>query len=266
MLLIIGQGYSGRHIADAARAGGMKVVGVRRTAADGILAFDDRAVADAIAGASHILSSVPPTRDAREDPVLQRFGAQLRAHRGWLGYLSSTGVYGDRGGAWVDEASPVGSGRRAERTRADLAWQALGAAVFRLPGIYGPGRSAIDQVRAGTARRVDSPGQRFNRIHVDDIAGAVLRAADAGFTGVLNVVDELPAEPRHVTEFACRLLGVAPPPLAALDFDSLRPMAHVFWKERRLVSGHLLKRALGYRLRHPDYKAGLSAIRKGAAR
>jgi nucleoside-diphosphate-sugar epimerase len=166
----------------------------------------------------------------------------------------------------VDEASPVGSGRRAERTRADLAWQALGAAVFRLPGIYGPGRSAIDQVRAGTARRVDSPGQRFNRIHVDDIAGAVLRAADAGFTGVLNVVDELPAEPRHVTEFACRLLGVAPPPLAALDFDSLRPMAHVFWKERRLVSGHLLKRALGYRLRHPDYKAGLSAIRKGAAR
>lgn len=262
MLLILGQGYSGRHIAAAARAAGLDVLGVRRSASDGVLAFDDPAVADAVAGATHILSSVPPAAASGADPVLDRFGAQLEAHKGWLGYLSSTGVYGDRGGAWVDEASPIGGGRRAGRTQADLAWQALGATVFRLPGIYGPGRSAIDQVRAGTARRVFSPGQRFNRIHVDDIAGAVLAAAGAGLRGALNVVDELPAEPRLLTEYACRLLGAEPPALTPLDFATLPPAAHVFWKERRLVSGLRLKRALGYRLCHPDYKAGLRAIRE----
>lgn len=262
MLLIVGQGYSGRYIAEAARAAGHRVLGVKRSAADGALAFDDPAVADAIAGATYILSSVPPGGEAGGDPVLERFGPLLKAHRGWLGYLSSTGVYGDRGGAWVDEASPVGGGRRADRTAADLGWQALGAAVFRLPGIYGPGRSAIDQVLAGTARRVDSPGQRFNRIHVADIAGAVLRAADARFRGVLNVVDELPAEPRQVTEYACRLLGAPLPPLTPLDFTAMSPFAQSFWTERRLVSGLRLKRQLGYRLRHPDYKAGLNNIRE----
>ena len=261
MLLILGQGFTGHHIAAAARARGHGVLGVRRSAEAGVLAFDDPAVAEAIRAASHILSSVPPSGEQQgEDPVLQRFRPLLEKHGGWLGYLSSTGVYGDAGGAWVDEHSAVGHGRRTGRTAADLEWQALGAAVFRLPGIYGPGRSALDQVRAGTARRIDRPGHRFSRAHVEDIAGAALAAMEAGWKGPLNIVDERPDEPARVTEYACRLLGAAPPPLKTLDEAALPPFARSFWQERRLVSGERLKRALGYRLKYPDYKAGLGAI------
>lgn len=263
MLLILGQGYSGGFIAAAARAAGHRVLGVRRRAADGCLAVDDPAVEDAIAEAAFILASVPPDPDSGADPVLARFGDRLRRHRGWLGYLSSTGVYGDTGGAWVDESAPVGGGRRSARAAADLGWQALGAAIFRLPGIYGPGRSALDQVRSGSARRIDRPGHRFNRVHVADIAGAVLAALEAGAAGIFNLVDERPAEPRHVTEFACGLIGAPLPPLEPLEFAALSPMARGFWAERRLVASARLAKCLGYRLRHPDYKAGLTAIRAG---
>ena len=261
MLLILGQGFSGHHIATAARAAGLDVLGVKREAARDILAFDDPAVASAINSATHILSSVPPGGEQQgEDPVLARFGPLIRQHGGWLGYLSSTGVYGDANGAWVDEHSAVGNGRRAGRTAADLQWQQLGAAVFRLPGIYGPGRSALDQVRNGTARRIDRPGHRFSRIHVADIAGAVVAAMQADWRGPLNIVDERPAEPAHVTEYACRLLGAPLPPLMQLDDAGMPPFARSFWQERRLVSGQRLRTALGYRLQFPDYKAGLTAI------
>ncbi len=266
MLLILGQGYSGDRIAAAARAAGHNVLGVRRTAGPGVLAFDDPALPDAIAAADYLLSSVPPDGATGDDPVLARFGSALAARRGWLGwlgYLSSTGVYGDTGGAFVDESAAVGTGRRTARTAADLGWQALGATVFRLPGIYGPGRSALDAVRDGSARRVDRPGHRFNRIHVDDIAGAVLAGLEAGAGGIFNVVDEAPAEPRHVTEYACRLLGAPWPALQPVDTAALSPMARGFWTERRLVAGRTLATKLGYRLQYPDYKAGLTAIRAG---
>ena len=263
MLLILGQGYSGTVIARAARAAGHEVLGVRRSPAEGQLGFDDPRLPDVIRRATHILSSVPPDSATGQDPVCARFGPLLARHGGWLGYLSSTGVYGDTGGAWVDEAAPVGAGRRSARTAADLGWQALGAAIFRLPGIYGPGRSALDQVRAGTARRIDRPGHRFSRIHVDDIAGAVLAAASVGATGVFNIVDRLPAEPRHVTEYACGLLGMPLPPLAPIDLAGLSSVARAFWTERRCVAGARLERETGYRLRHPDYKAGLTAILAG---
>lgn len=266
MLLILGQGYSGAFIAAAARSAGMMVLGVRRSAAPGCISFDDPALGEALGSASHILSSVPPESASGEDPMLARFGPALKARKGWLGYLSSTGVYGDTGGAFVDETAPVGAGRRTARTAADLGWQALGATIFRLPGIYGPGRSALDQVRAGTARRVDRPGHRFNRIHVEDIAGAVLAAMDADAGGIFNIVDEAPAEPRHVTEFACGLLGAPMPPLLPIDMAALSPMARGFWAERRLVAGRKLGDKLGYRLRHPDYKTGLTAIRTGERR
>ncbi|TPE60541.1 SDR family NAD(P)-dependent oxidoreductase [Sandaracinobacter neustonicus] len=262
MLLILGQGYSGTFIARAAHAAGQQVLGVRRQGGEGLIAFDDPALPDAIASASHILSSIPPDSSGA-DPVLTRFHGLLAHHGGWLAYLSSTGVYGDAGGAWVDEATPIGSGRREARTEADLGWQALGATIFRLPGIYGPGRSALDQVRAGTARRIDRPGHRFSRIHVADIAGAVLAAMQQRAQGIFNITDDLPAEPRHVTEFACRLLGAPLPPLLPLDDATLPPMARAFWTERRCVSGRKLARETGYRLRHPDYKAGLLAILKG---
>lgn len=266
MLLILGQGYSGFVLAEAARAAGHQVLGVKRQAAGGVIAFDDPALPDAIRAASHILSSVPPDGATGHDPVLDRFGAELKGHEGWVGYLSSTGVYGDTGGAWVDETAAVGGGRRSARTEADLGWQALGAAIFRLPGIYGPGRSALDQVRGGAARRVDRPGHRFNRVHVDDIAGAVLAAIAAQAKGIFNVVDRLPAEPRHVTEFACGLLGAPLPPLAPIELANLGPMARGFWTERRAVAGFRLERETGYRLRHPDYKAGLTAIHVGEQR
>jgi nucleoside-diphosphate-sugar epimerase len=238
------------------------VLGVKRQAGDGVMAFDDPALADAVRAASHVLSSVPPDGATGQDPMLERFGALLDSHGGWVGYLSSTGVYGDTGGAWVDESAPVGGGRRSARTEADLGWQAIGATIFRLPGIYGPGRSALDQVRAGTARRVDRPGHRFNRIHVDDIAGAVLAAIGAGAKGIFNVVDRLPAEPRHITEFACGLLGAPLPPLAPIALANLSPMARGFWTERRAVAGARLERETGYRLTHPDYKSGLTAIHR----
>lgn len=276
MLLILGQGYSGTALASAARAAGLEVLGVKRRASDGVMAFDDPALPAAIRAASHILSSVPPDSATGTDPMLDRFADLLRGHRGWVGYLSSTGVYGDTGGAWVDESAPVGApgggpdllktARRSARTEADLGWQAIGATIFRLPGIYGPGRSALDQVRNGTARRVDRPGHRFNRIHVDDIAGAVLAAIEAEARGIFNVVDRLPAEPRHVTEFACNLLGAPLPPLAPIELANLSPMARGFWTERRAVAGLRLERETGYRLRHPDYKSGLTAIHLGEQR
>ena len=266
MLLILGQGYSGAVIASAARAAGQTVLGVKRQAADGVIAFDDPALPHAIAAATHILSSVPPDGATARDPMLDRFGTLLKGHGGWIGYLSSTGVYGDTGGAWVDESAPVGGGRRSARTEADLGWQALGATIFRLPGIYGPGRSALDQVRAGKARRVDRPGHRFNRIHVDDIAGAVLACAGARAGGIFNVVDRLPAEPAHVIEYACGLLRAPLPPLEPIELAALSPMARGFWTERRAVAGYRLERETGYRLTHPDYKTGLTAIHIGAQR
>lgn len=263
MLLILGQGYSGSALAGAARAAGHDVLGVKRQAADGVMAFDDPALPGAIRAATHILSSVPPDGATGRDPVLDGFGELLKGHGGWVGYLSSTGVYGDTGGAWVDESAPVGGGRRSARTEADLGWQAIGATIFRLPGIYGPGRSALDQVRTGQARRVDRPGHRFNRVHVEDIAGAVLAAMEAGAKGIFNVVDRLPAEPRYVTEFACDLLGAPLPPLEPIELQNLSPMARGFWTERRAVAGFRLERETGYRLAHPDYKAGLTAIHAG---
>lgn len=263
MLLILGQGYSGAALAAAARAAGIEVLGVKRQAFDGVMAFDDPALPQAIRAASHILSSVPPDGATGRDPMLDRFGDLLRSHGGWVGYLSSTGVYGDTGGAWVDESAPVGGGRRSARTEADLGWQAVGATIFRLPGIYGPGRSALDQVRGGTVRRVDRPGHRFNRIHVEDIAGAVLAAIAARAKGIFNVVDRLPAEPRQVTEFACGLLGAPLPPLEPIELANLSPMARGFWTERRAVAGFRLERETGYRLTHPDYKSGLTAIHLG---
>lgn len=262
MLLILGQGYSGNHIAAAAHAAGQQVIGVRRTAdrAAGILAFDDPALPALIRTAPALLSSVPPDGATGTDPVLIRFSADLAARTGWTGYLSSTGVYGDTAGAFVDETAPVGSGRRTARTAADLGWQAIGATILRLPGIYGPGRSALDQVAAGSARRIDRPGHRFNRIHVADIAGATTALVAAGARGIFNIVDDLPAEPRHITEFACRLAGAPLPPLEPLDAAGLSPMALGFWSERRCVTGARLPRMTGYRLLHPDYKSGLTAI------
>jgi nucleoside-diphosphate-sugar epimerase len=250
-LFIFGLGYSAKRIKRSLERLGWAVSG---TGQDGDLAFaDDEAVHAALGQATHVLSSVPPADEA--DPVLDRYGDWLR--HPWLGYLSSTGVYGDAGGAWVDETAPTGAGRRSARAGCDARWLELGARVFRLPGIYGPGRSAIDRVRSGAARRIDLPGQVFSRIHVDDLAAGVLAALEAP-PGAYNLADDLPASQNAVIEEACRLLGREPPPLQALDKAGLSPQARAFYAENRRVANGKARRALGWVPRFADFRAGLA--------
>ena len=253
-LLIFGLGYSARHIAAALTARGWQV---RATGSEGDLAFDDAAaVGEAVHWASHVLSSVPPSDGA--DPVLAHYGDGLGGR--WLGYLSSTGIYGDTGGAWVDESAPV-RGRRADRNEADAAWLALGARVFRLPGIFGPGRSPLDRLREGKAHRIDLPEQVFSRVHVADIAGGVMAAIAANVPpGAYNLADDEPASQNAVVEHAARLLRVSPPPLQTLDEAGLSPMARSFYAENRRVANGKLKRAAGWSPRYPSYREGLASL------
>ena len=259
-LLVLGLGYSAARIADAARAAGFTITAVRSRPGPDVLTLDDPALPGIIASASHILSSVPPAADG-SDPVLAAHGAAIAAAPArWVGYLSSTGVYGDTAGAWVDESAPR-NGRRDGRMAADTAWEALHpqARVFRLPGIYGPGRSALDRLRAGPVARIDKPGHVFSRIHVDDIAGAVLASMERGPPGLYNIADDLPAPGGAVTAAAARLLGLEPSPLVPLEQAALSPMGRAFYGECRRVANGRMKRQLGYRLKHPDYHAGLLA-------
>ena len=254
-LLIFGLGYTAERIATALTAKGWHVAGTSRDGRDGTLPFaDTAAVAHEMALATHILSSVPPADD--QDPVLATYGTQLAQSRAWLGYLSSTGVYGDAAGAWVDENAPI-RGRRGARAAADGEWLALGARVFRLPGIYGTGRSALDRVAEGRAHRVDLPTQVFSRVHVDDIVAGVTAALNAP-PGAYNLADDEPCGQNEVIAFAAQLLGQAPPPLVALD--TLSPMARAFYAENRRVSNLKAKRMLGWRPLYPDYRLGLRAL------
>lgn len=258
-VLIFGLGYTATRLRDRLGPLGWQVTGTGRSPRAGVLAFDDPMVETAIATATHILSSVPP--DDAGDPVLSRFGAALAASGAWLGYLSSTGVYGDTGGAWVDETAPVGGGRGSARVEADLGWQSLApdVHVFRLPGIYGPGRSALTRVREGRAQRIDVPGQVFSRIHVDDICAALVAVMESPRPGIYNIADDEPAPGNAVTAYACRLLGREVPPLVPLDKAGLSPRAAAFYDENRRVANGKMTRALGLRLRYPDYRSGLRA-------
>ena len=250
-LLIFGLGYAAQAVARALPE--WHVIGTTRDGRGGTIRFDDNAAARAeIAAATHVLSSVPP--DDSGDPVLARYGAMFG--NGWLGYLSSTGVYGDTGGAWVDESAPI-RGRRPHRNAADAAWLALGARVFRLPGIYGPGRSPIDRVRDGKAHRVDVPGQVFSRVHVDDIARGVIAGFDAP-TGAYNLSDDAPESQNAVVEFAAALIGAPAPPFITLE--KLSPMGRGFYAENRRVANGKAKRVLGWVPLYPDYREGLRAV------
>jgi nucleoside-diphosphate-sugar epimerase len=251
-LLIFGLGYAASHI--AARLPNARIAA---TGSAGGIAFDDvDRLRFEIAQATHILSSVPPGED---DPVLAAHGAAIAASGAWLGYLSSTGVYGDTGGAWVDEGAPTGTGRRSTRAAADAAWLALGARAFRLPGIYGPGRSPLDRIRSGDARRIDVPGHVFSRVHVDDIASGVIAGFDAP-AGAYNLVDDTPAAQSEVIAFGCRLLGLPVPPLVPLDQAELSAAARAFYSENRRVANGKAKRVLGWRPLYRDYRLGLRAL------
>lgn len=261
-MLIFGMGYTASRLAGALRGDGWSVTGTRRMSGGDAVAFEDRAaVLTALEGATHILSSVPPFAEGG-DPVLMTYGdAIAKSSAPWIGYLSSTGVYGDTGGAWVDESAAIGQGRRAARAEADLAWQDLrsGVRVFRLPGIYGSGRSALDRVIGGKAHRVDLPDQIFSRIHVDDIVSAV-RASFTAPSGVYNISDDHPASQNDIIEYACNLLARDWPPLQSLDNAALSPMARGFYAENRRISNQKAKRMLGWTPTYCDYKQGLAAI------
>jgi len=258
-LLIFGMGYTSQIIAARLRAQGWTV---RGTGSAGDIAFaDGPAVMAALAQATHVLSSVPPLREGG-DPVLQAYGEAIAAAPlAAIGYLSSTGVYGDAAGAWVDEGSVVGTGRRSARTQADLDWQALSpkVRVYRLPGIYGPGRSALERVAEGKAHRIAIAGQVFSRVHVEDIASGVI-AGFSGPAGVYNLADDLPCSQNAVIEEAARLLGVAPPPMQSLEEANLSPMALAFYAENRRVANGKAKRLLGWKPAYPTYREGLRAL------
>jgi nucleoside-diphosphate-sugar epimerase len=259
-MFIFGMGYSASRLAQYLRWQGWQVTGTRRSSDGACIAFDDRdAVLDALGSATHILSSVPPSRDG-DDPVLISYGnAIASAPAVWTGYLSSTGVYGDARGAWVDESAPL-QGRRAGRNAADLAWQSLRSdmRIFRLPGIYGPGRSALERVYEGKAHRIDLPDQIFSRVHVDDIVSGVT-ASFAGSPGTYNLADDFPCSQNEVIEAACDVLGLRRPPLQTLEQAQLSPMALAFYAENRRVSNNKAKRVLGWRPQYAAYRAGLAA-------
>ncbi|MCE2474312.1 MAG: SDR family oxidoreductase [Alphaproteobacteria bacterium] len=224
---------------------------------------------DAFDGASHVLLSVPP--DANGDPVLRWLRHNMADPNSikWVAYLSTTGVYGDQGGAWVDETSPLRptSDRAKNRVTAEDAWLGWGARhgvavqVFRLAGIYGPGRSALERVRQGTAQRIRKPGHLFSRIHVDDIANVLAASIARPQAGaVYNVCDDEPAASSDVVAYACTLCSITPPPEIPFAEAELSPAARSFWTDNRRVRNDLIKRQLGVELAFPNYRTGLRSI------
>ena len=282
-LLCLGYGYSARAIAAEAMRKGWQVTGTTRSAdkaaamADADVAaldFSGEApspdVSAAIKSANAVVVSIAP--DAAGDPVLRHHAADFAAVR-WVAYLSTVGVYGDHGGAWVDEATPPRpvSTRSVWRVAAEDEWRRAAAAsgfacdILRLSGIYGPGRNAFAKLRDGTARALVKPGQVFNRIHVADIAGATLAAlgnpGPAGETRLFNVTDDEPSPPQEALWYAADIAGLPRPP--AIDFETaeLTPMARSFYGECKRVSNGKVKRELGYRFRYPTWRDGLDALR-----
>ncbi|AQA00417.1 NAD(P)-dependent oxidoreductase [Sphingopyxis sp. QXT-31] len=258
-MLIFGLGYAAGYLAERLTTRGWDVTGTTRDGRGGSIAFgDSAAVHAALRSATHILSSVPPVAGA--DPVLAAYGDAIAlAPAAWVGYLSSTGVYGDACGAWIDETAPV-KGRRADRNAADAAWQALRGdmRVFRLPGIYGPGRSILDRINEGRAHRIALPDQVFSRVHVDDIAGGIL-ASFRGPAGVYNLADDEPCHQNRLVEWGCAMLGAPLPPLQTLDEAGLSPAARAFYAENRRVANGRAKRLLGWKPRYPNFREGLAA-------
>ena len=221
-----------------------------------------------LAAATHVLASIAP--DEAGDPVLLHHAASLDAARDlqWLGYYSTVGVYGDFGGAWIDETAPLTprNARSQWRVEAEQAWRdyaqsrALPLAILRLAGIYGPGRSPLTKLLDGTAHRIVKPGQVFNRIHVADIAQATALAALRRLDGTYNVSDDEPAPPQDVVTYAATLLGVTPPPEIPYASADMTPMARSFYADNKRISNAALKQALGLTLLYPTYRDGLASL------
>lgn len=278
-LLIFGYGYSARYLlAEMQPQPGSVRVTTRspekaaQLAAEGLAArvFPGTDMEKDIAWASHILITAGP--EGGQDPVLAHARDAIAAHARnleWVGYLSTTGVYGDHGGAWVDEATALAPSTERGRARvaAEGEWMALfrdhgvPLHIFRLAGIYGPGRGPFEKLRDGTAQRIVKPDQVFSRIHVEDIAQVLIASMARPDPGAIyNLCDDDPAPPQNVIEYAATLLGLPPPPEIAFDQARLSPMAASFYAESKRVDNRKIKHDLGIRLRYPDYRAGLAAL------
>lgn len=276
--LIFGYGYSARRYVEMAGGSAGAVVGTTRreaaTRADATLIhFDGQSpgpeVAQALVGCSRIIASIAPGADG--DPVLRHHDADLRRAVGtlqWICYLSTVGVYGDHDGEWVDETAlcrPV-SERSTRRLNAEEAWRALAddldlpLAILRLSGIYGPGRNGFANIAAGRARRINKPGQVFNRIFVDDIAYAIDAAAARRADGIFNITDDEPAPPQDVVAFAADLMGVPAPDEIPFNEADMTPMARTFYGENKRVSNAKAHRELGWEPRYPTYRQALRAL------
>lgn len=281
-LFVFGMGYSSRAIArqlarDAAWIGGTsrgpdKSAALRADAIEPFV-FDGTesgaGIDTALGKTTHLLLSIAPGETG--DPALAVYREAIRKapKLEWIGYLSTVGVYGNHDGAWVDETSecrPV-SKRSVQRDKAERAWLEFGCGIgvptgiFRLSGIYGPGRNAFENFKKGTARRIDKPGQVFNRIHVEDIGQTVAEAARKRAGGIFNVTDDEPCPPQDVVAFAANLLGVEPPPLIAFEDADLSPMGRSFYGENKRVSNAKIKDVLGIDLAFPTYREALTALR-----
>lgn len=282
-LFCFGFGYCAQALARHLRQEGWQVTGTcrsedkaERLLAQGVepVVFDGTGpIADIgrhLVAGTRVLSSIPP--DAQGDPAVRLHGDDLAARAetlAWVGYLSTTGVYGDRSGDWVDETSAYqpATERGRWRLRAERQWNRLYAhrtlAVhrFRLAGIYGPGRNQLARVRQGTARRIEKPGQVFSRIHVDDIVAVLMASMRRPWPGrAYNVCDDLAAPPQDVVAYAAELLGVPVPPAVAFEDAGLTGMAASFYAESKRVCNERIKRELGVELKYPTYKEGLSAL------
>jgi nucleoside-diphosphate-sugar epimerase len=281
-LFVFGLGYSAGRFARSMRGRAEWIGGTVRTidkavalsATPGIrpFVFDGSSpgvgIAEAVRVATHIIASIPPGEGG--DPVLAWHRATLLAASGlrWIGYQSTVGVYGDHGGEWVSEetAPRPKSERSKRRLAAEDDWRRLAEergvpmAIFRIAGIYGPGRNAFVNVADGSAHRIVKAGQVFNRIHVDDIVAALSAASEKGAAGVFNLADDEPAPPQDVVAFAAGLMGIEPPPEAPFDEAELSPLARSFYDENKRVSNQRLKQDLAIALRYPTYREGLSAM------
>jgi len=282
-LFCFGLGFTGSALVQEVRAkGGMASgtcrentqidfwngAGVRSYCFDGKVSSE--AVERAVSQASHVLVTIPPQKGAG-DVVLKHFKKILTNNSQllWLGYLSTTGVYGNRDGDWVDETSELKPGfdHQSRRVEAEKQWRDLyrdhqvPVHIFRLAGIYGPGRNLLQRVRQGSARRIDQPGLVFNRIHVEDVVQVLNASMDHPHPGAIyNVSDDVPSSPAEAVAFACGLLHVEVPPLMALEDAKLSNMARGFYLTNKKVRNQKIKEDLGIQLRYPDYKAGLKAL------
>lgn len=281
-LFCFGMGFSSQALAKRLVPQGWEVSGTVRGAQDEIKAKNisvcsyDGAhftveISAAISRSTHLLITIPPQPSG--DVVLKNFAEEISSarHLQWIGYISSTGVYGDTQGEWVDESSPLlaSTDRNRQRIEVESAWLKIGkdhglpVMIFRCVGIYGPGRNLLVSVRQGRARRIDKPGLVFSRIHSEDLAQTLEASMKKPQPGeVYNVSDDCPSPPAEAVEYACSLLGVKPPPLVPYEKADLSPTARGFYSANKRISNKKIKEELGVNLRYPDYRSGLKALLK----